>query len=84
MNVFLQAVAAGKSTRQDMLDWVNNYDAKGITKQIKFDQSGELGDVTIYAYKVEDGKIVPVTPITWRVGRRPGLQCWQAPDSGAC
>ena len=64
MNVFLQAVAAGKSTRQDMLDWVNNYDAKGITKQIKFDQSGELAEVTIYAYKVEGGKITGGTPIS--------------------
>ena len=64
MNVFLQAVAAGKATRQDMLDWVNNYDAKGVGKQIKFDQSGELGDLTIYVYKVEDGKIVPVTKLT--------------------
>jgi branched-chain amino acid transport system substrate-binding protein len=64
MNVFLQAVAAGKSTRQDMLDWVNSYDAKGITKQIKFDQSGELAEVTIYAYKVEGGKIMPGTPIS--------------------
>jgi branched-chain amino acid transport system substrate-binding protein len=64
MNVFLQAVAAGKATRPDMLDWVNNYDAKGITKQIKFDQSGELSEVTIYAYKVEGGKIIPGTPIS--------------------
>jgi branched-chain amino acid transport system substrate-binding protein len=63
MNVFLQAVAAGKSTRQDMLDWVNGYDAKGITKQIKFDEAGELSEVTIYAYKVEGGKIVPGTPV---------------------
>ena len=47
-----------------MLDWVNNYDAKGITKQIKFDQSGELAEVTIYAYKVEGGKIVPGTQIS--------------------
>ncbi len=80
LNVFLQAVAAGKSTRQDMLDWVNNYDANGITKHIKFDQSGELSEVAIYAYKVEGGKIVPGTQISGRVGRRPGLQCWQAPD----
>jgi branched-chain amino acid transport system substrate-binding protein len=64
MNVYLQAVAAGKATRQDMLDWVNNYDAKGVGKQIKFDESGELGDLTIYVYKVEDGKIVPVTSLT--------------------
>ena len=64
MNVFLQAVEKGKATRPDMLDWVNNYDAKGITKQIKFDQSGELAEVTIYAYKVEGGKIMPGTPIS--------------------
>ena len=63
MNIFLQAVAAGKSTREDMLASVNAYDAKGITKQIKFLESGELTEVAIYAYKIEDGKIVPGTPV---------------------
>ena len=49
VNIFLQAVAAGKSTREDMLAWVNAYDAKGIAKQIKFQESGELSEVAIYA-----------------------------------
>jgi branched-chain amino acid transport system substrate-binding protein len=63
MNIFLQAVAGGKSTREDMLASVNAYDAKGITKQIKFQENGELTEVAIYAYKIEDGKIVPGTPV---------------------
>jgi branched-chain amino acid transport system substrate-binding protein len=63
MNIFLQAVAGGKSTREDMLASVNAYDAKGITKQIKFQETGELTEVAIYAYKIEDGKIVPGTPV---------------------
>jgi branched-chain amino acid transport system substrate-binding protein len=63
MNIFLQAVAGGKSTREDMLASVNAYDAKGITKQIKFQESGELTEVAIDAYKIEDGKIVPGTPV---------------------
>ena len=54
----------GNTDREAMLEWVNGYDAKGITKQIKFDEKGELAEVTVYAYKVEGGKIVPGTPIT--------------------
>ena len=38
-------------------------DAKGNTKQNKFQDSGELIEVTIYAYKVEDGKIVTGTTV---------------------
>ncbi len=62
-NIFLQGIKDGKSSRSDMLDWVNNYDADGITKHIKFDSTGEVSDVVIYAYKVENGKITPGTPI---------------------
>lgn len=63
MNVFLQGIAAGNTDRAKMLSWVNSYDADGITKRIKFDETGEVADVVIFAYKVEDGKIQPGTPI---------------------
>ena len=43
---------------------MNNYDGDGITKQIKFDETGEVADTwSIYAYKVEGGEIVPGEPI---------------------
>jgi len=63
MNIFLQGLDAGNTTREELLDWVNNYDADALTKHIKFDPTGEVSVVVIYAYKVEGGKIVPGTPI---------------------
>lgn len=62
-NVLLQGIADGNSTREDLLAWVNSYDAAGITKQIKFDETGEVAGVTVYAYKVAGGVIEPGTPI---------------------
>jgi branched-chain amino acid transport system substrate-binding protein len=57
--IFLDGIGEGVSDRKDMLDFVNSYDKPGITKQLKFDESGEPADVHVYAYKVEGGKIVP-------------------------
>jgi branched-chain amino acid transport system substrate-binding protein len=56
-NVFLKGIAEGIDTREDMLAWVNDYDEAGITKQIKFDESGEPTDVHVYAYEVTGGEI---------------------------
>jgi branched-chain amino acid transport system substrate-binding protein len=61
--VFLDGIAAGNSDRESMLEFVNNYDEAGITKQLKFDETGEPADVHVYAYKVEGGKIVPESEI---------------------
>jgi branched-chain amino acid transport system substrate-binding protein len=63
MNVLLQGIKAGNGTREAMLAWVNNYDAPGITKQIKFDQTGEVVGGTVYAYKVEGGNLNTASPI---------------------
>lgn len=62
-NVFLDGIADGADDRGAMLDFVNNYDEPGITKQIKFDEKGEVADIKIYAYKVEGGEIVSDTEI---------------------
>ncbi len=45
-NVLLQGIADGNTTREDLLAWVNAYDAAGITKQLKFDETGEVSGVT--------------------------------------
>ena len=39
--------------------FIKSYDKKGVTKQIKFDEKGEPAEVSVWAYKVEGGKIVP-------------------------
>ncbi len=61
--VLLSGIAAGNQDRASLLTWVNNYDADGLTKHIKFDKTGEVSTVVIYAYKVENGKIVLDQPI---------------------
>lgn len=57
-NVFLAGIDEGSDERDSMLEFVNSYDEPGITKQIKFDEKGEVADIKIYAYKVEGGEIV--------------------------
>jgi branched-chain amino acid transport system substrate-binding protein len=61
-NVMLNGIADGKTTRSDLLDYVNSYDQDGLTKHIKFDD-GDVSTVVIYAYKVAGGKIQPGEPI---------------------
>ncbi|HET7660105.1 MAG TPA: branched-chain amino acid ABC transporter substrate-binding protein [Oryzihumus sp.] len=62
-NVFLAAIAAGKTTPADVLNFVKSYSGQGVTKQIKFDSHGEPSAITVWAYKVSGGKIVPVEQI---------------------
>jgi branched-chain amino acid transport system substrate-binding protein len=56
--VFLDGIAAGKTSRSAMNDWVNSYDKDGVSKHIKFDSTGEVSDKKVWAYKVTGGKIV--------------------------
>jgi branched-chain amino acid transport system substrate-binding protein len=58
-NIFLDGIAEGNGTREDLLAFINEYDEKGVTKQLTFDEKGEPSDVHVYAYKVEGGEIVP-------------------------
>jgi branched-chain amino acid transport system substrate-binding protein len=63
-NIFLDGIAAGKSTRPDILSWVNGYDKDGLTKHLKFTPEGEVAEVVIYAFKVDPkGEIVLDTVI---------------------
>ncbi len=58
-NVFLDAIAAGKTEWADVTEFIKTYDKQGVTKKIKFDDKGEPAEVSVWAYKVQDGKIVP-------------------------
>ena len=62
-NIFLDGIADGIDSREDMLKFVNDYDQQGITKLLKFDDKGEPADVHVYAYTVKNGAIVPVGEI---------------------
>jgi len=57
--ILLSGIDKGKVSRANLLDWVKNYDADGITKHYKFDSTGELaGNVAIWSYIVQGGQIV--------------------------
>jgi branched-chain amino acid transport system substrate-binding protein len=62
-NVFLAAIADGKTTRKDIETYIGTYDKPGITKQVKFDSKGEVSDKGVWAYKFEGGKIVALKEI---------------------
>ncbi|MEE9095546.1 branched-chain amino acid ABC transporter substrate-binding protein [Pseudarthrobacter phenanthrenivorans] len=61
--VLLSGIDAGKQSRADLLAWVKSYDKDGLSKHYKWDAKGELQAPTVYGYKVENGKIVPIGPI---------------------
>jgi branched-chain amino acid transport system substrate-binding protein len=56
---FLNAIAAGKTTRKDINDYLKTINIPGITKQIKFDDKGEVAVKSVYVYKVSNGQITP-------------------------
>jgi branched-chain amino acid transport system substrate-binding protein len=56
--VFLAGIAAGKVTRADLATFVSAFDAPGITKQIKFDATGEPVGNAVYYTVVSGGKLV--------------------------
>lgn len=63
-NVYLELIKDGATTREAILEGLGEVEYEGLTKTFKWDDKGELdGEVTIYAYKVQGGKIVGVGPI---------------------
>ena len=61
MSIFLDAFADGARTRDEVEAFVDGYDEQGLTKQLAFDDNGDvaLENVVIWAYKVEGGALVP-------------------------
>lgn len=57
--ILLDGIKSGITDRAKMVDFVKSYDKPGVTKQLKFDAKGEPANVTVWAYKVQGGKIVP-------------------------
>jgi branched-chain amino acid transport system substrate-binding protein len=58
-NIYLQGILEGNTDRESLLEWVNGYEGEGITKPIQFDESGEVAEIVVWAYRVEGGQIVP-------------------------
>ena len=61
MTVFLDAFEDGARTREEVEEFVDSYDAEGLTKHLAFDENGDVAkeNVVIWAYKVENGVLVP-------------------------
>lgn len=57
-NVMLEGILEGNTDRESLLEWINDYEGEGITKNITFDEAGEPQEVAVWAYKVENGEIV--------------------------
>jgi branched-chain amino acid transport system substrate-binding protein len=57
--IILDAITEGKTSREDVVAYVKAYDKPGVTKQLKFNEKGEPTEVSVWAYRVEGGKIVP-------------------------
>ncbi|SOC50638.1 amino acid/amide ABC transporter substrate-binding protein, HAAT family [Blastococcus aggregatus] len=57
-NVMLEGILEGNTDRESLLEWINDYSGEGITKTITFDEDGEPENISVWAYKVENGEIV--------------------------
>lgn len=57
-NVMLEGILEGNTDRESLLEWINGYEGDGITKTIKFDESGEVENISVWAYTVEGGEII--------------------------
>jgi branched-chain amino acid transport system substrate-binding protein len=55
--VFLAAIKSGARDRASVLAFIKAYDAPGVTKQLKWDETGEVVGTAVYAYTIKDGKI---------------------------
>jgi branched-chain amino acid transport system substrate-binding protein len=56
-NAVMQAIDAGKTSSEDINDFVSKIDFKGVSKQIKFDDKGELANDLLFITEVKDGKL---------------------------
>jgi branched-chain amino acid transport system substrate-binding protein len=59
-NVLLQAIKAGKTDRASINTFLSTIDYPGITKRIRFDNTGEVADQRIFLYHVSGGVITAV------------------------
>jgi branched-chain amino acid transport system substrate-binding protein len=57
-NFFLAAIAEGNTDRASILEYINSTTFPGITKDVEFDDTGEVTSTAVYSYIIKDGKIV--------------------------
>lgn len=62
--VLLKGIDSGKTDRAGLLDFVKNYNGNGLSKHLQWNSNGELTSSAVYGYKVQNGKIVFLGPIS--------------------
>jgi branched-chain amino acid transport system substrate-binding protein len=57
--VLLAGIAAGRTTRPALLDWMSTYDAPGVGRQIRFDAKGDLASraLDVWAFTLEGDSV---------------------------
>lgn len=56
-SVFIKALEAGKTTPKDINDYLTTLSFKGISKEIKFADTGDISANLIYIYQIKSGKL---------------------------
>lgn len=66
MSVFLAALDDGARTREDVEAFVDDYTGEGLSKEIAFDENGDVPqeNVSYWAYKNEGGTLVPEVEVS--------------------
>jgi branched-chain amino acid transport system substrate-binding protein len=57
---FINGIKEGKTTSADLLPFISGINFEGVSKQIQFEENGNIKGGTVLMYKVEDGKITPI------------------------
>jgi len=59
--ILLEGYKAGKKTRADLLAWVDAYDKQGVSKYLKFDETGDVDKtkVVIWSYEIKGTAFEP-------------------------
>ena len=61
-NIFLAALAAGKTSAADINSFIGSYTGTGISGPIAFDKFGDIKESVIFAYTVKNGALDTANP----------------------
>jgi len=61
-NIILAGLDAGKTSHQDLNDFIGAYTGDGVSGPIAFDQYGDIKESVIFAYTVKNGELDTANP----------------------
>lgn len=61
-NAFLKGISEGKKTAEELNEYLKTLDFKGASKQIKFDEKGELAAKDVFMHEIKGGKVTNLGP----------------------